>query len=55
MDWILRMLERIGLNQKRTSPHDHLTWVSRASCFEHKSVRIVGLMSQWAVLSKKPG
>lgn len=55
MDWALRLLERLGLNQKRTSPHDALVWVSKAACFEHKCVRIVGLMSQWAVLRKKPG
>ncbi len=54
MDWLLRILEWLGLNQKRTSPHDHLMWVSRAPCFERKDVRIVALMSQWAILTKRP-
>jgi 2-polyprenyl-3-methyl-5-hydroxy-6-metoxy-1,4-benzoquinol methylase len=53
MDWALKLLEKVGLNQKRTSPHDHLVWISRTARFEHKSVRIVGLMSQWAILGKK--
>ena len=52
MDWALKLLETVGLNQKRTSPHDHLAWISRSPCFEHKNVRIVGLMSQWATLVK---
>lgn len=53
MDWALKLLEKIGLNQERTSPHDHLVRVSRVASFEHKKVRIVGLMSQWAILGKK--
>jgi len=52
MDWLLRLLERLGLNQRRTSPHDHLVWVSRSPRFERRDVRIVGLMSQWATLGK---
>ena len=26
-DWILKILEALHLNQKRTSPHDHLVWL----------------------------
>ncbi len=53
MDWALKLLEKIGLSQTRTSPHDHLVRVSRVAGFEHKKVRIVGLMSQWAIPGKK--
>ena len=53
MDWALKLLERIGLNLKRTSPYDRLAWVSRIPCFEHKNIRIVGLMAQGAVLRRE--
>src|SRR5882724_9230347 len=27
MDWAMKLLEGVGLNQKRTSPHDHLIYL----------------------------
>ncbi|GMO28074.1 MAG: hypothetical protein Pg6A_15860 [Termitinemataceae bacterium] len=30
MDWILRIMEAAGLNQKRTSPHNHLVYLKNA-------------------------
>jgi 2-polyprenyl-3-methyl-5-hydroxy-6-metoxy-1,4-benzoquinol methylase len=51
-DWFLKWLEAVGLNQKRTSPHEHLTDLRNVPCFEHKDVRRVGFLSQWAVLTK---
>jgi SAM-dependent methyltransferase len=53
MDWLLRWLEAMGLNQKRTSPHDHLTDLGRVSCFERKNIKLVGFLSQWAILTKE--
>jgi len=51
-DWILKILEFLGLNQKRTSPHSHLTDVSKIRSFRQVFYkRILGL-SQWAVLQK---
>ncbi len=51
-DWMLKWLERMGLSQKRTSPHEHLTYLGSVPCFEHKEVRRVGLLSQWGILTK---
>ena len=33
MDWAMKLLETLGLNQKRTSPHDHLVYLSQAPLF----------------------
>lgn len=55
MDWVMRVLESLGLNQKRTSPHDHLVYLRDAPCFEHKEIKVVGFLSQWGVLQKEGG
>jgi len=52
MDWMLRILELVGLNQKRTSKHDHLVYLKDIPYFAHKEIRIIGFMSQWAILTK---
>lgn len=51
-DWVMRLLETLGLNQPRTSPHDHLVDLNRVSGFSGKQVRIVAGLSQWAVFVK---
>ncbi len=51
-DWILRILEALRLNQRRTSPHDHLVDIRDVACFDRKEVRIVAGLSQWAVLTR---
>jgi SAM-dependent methyltransferase len=51
-DWLLRVLEWTGLNQKRTSPHDHLAYFRRVGEFEHKEVKLVALLSQWGTFKK---
>ena len=51
-DWILAGLELLGLNQRRTSPHDHLVHLARVPLFARKDVRIVGGLSQWAIFTK---
>jgi len=51
-DWVLKILEAIGLNQTRTSPHTNLT--------DLRSIKLLGLvfykqqvgLSQWAILKK---
>lgn len=53
MDWILRVLEIVGLNQKRTSVHNHLVYLKDVPYFEHKEIKTVGLLSQWAILTKQ--
>ena len=52
MDWFLKILEFIGLNQKRTSPHNHLIHFKNVSCFYHKDIKVVGLLSQWGIFTK---
>ena len=51
-DWVMKVLERVGLNQKRTSPHDHLVYLDRVPEFANKQVKVVGGLSQWGVFVK---
>jgi cyclopropane fatty-acyl-phospholipid synthase-like methyltransferase len=51
-DWVMRILEAVGLNQRRTSPHDHLVDLRVAPYFADRRIEIVGGLSQWAVLRK---
>jgi SAM-dependent methyltransferase len=53
-DWLLRVLEWVGLNQKRTSPHDHLVYLHRVQEFEHKEIKLIALLSQWGTFKKMP-
>jgi SAM-dependent methyltransferase len=46
MDWLCRILEILGLNQKRTSPHDHLVHFTDIPLFEPVTLKTVGLMAQ---------
>jgi 2-polyprenyl-3-methyl-5-hydroxy-6-metoxy-1,4-benzoquinol methylase len=52
MDWLCRLLELAGLNQKRTSPHDHLISFRQIPLFEPIEIRTVGLMAQWGKFRK---
>jgi SAM-dependent methyltransferase len=52
MDWALRLLERLGLSQKRTSAHENLTCLKDVPYFEKKNIKLVGLSSQWAILTR---
>ena len=51
-DWILKITESLGLNQKRTSPHDHLVDLKKVVLFKHKKIQIVLGLGQWAVFVK---
>lgn len=51
-DWMLQILEAVGVNQKRTSSHDHLIDLNRAPYFSHGEIRRFLVMSQWAVFTK---
>lgn len=52
-DWVLKVLEALGLNQKRTSPHDFLVDLTKVSVpFREKQVTLVGGLSQWAIFTK---
>jgi cyclopropane fatty-acyl-phospholipid synthase-like methyltransferase len=52
LDWILNFLELIGLNQKRTSPHNNLIYFKHVPYFENKDIKIVGFLSQWGIFTK---
>jgi SAM-dependent methyltransferase len=52
MDWVMKLLEWVGLNQTRTSPHSNLIYFESILKFERVSLlRKVGL-SQWGILRK---
>ncbi len=52
MDWLLHVCEKLGLNQRRTSPHDHLVDLARVPYFEQKDVKIIHWVCQWAIFTK---
>jgi SAM-dependent methyltransferase len=52
MDWVLKLLESAGLNQKRTSAHDNLVYLKDVPFFDNKDIRVVALTSQWGILTK---
>jgi 2-polyprenyl-3-methyl-5-hydroxy-6-metoxy-1,4-benzoquinol methylase len=52
MDWLCRLLEIIGLNQKRTSPHNHLIYFKDIPLFEPLEIKVMGLMAQWGKFRK---
>lgn len=52
MDWIMKTLEALGLNQKRTSPHDHLVYFEEIPAFEKVSLLRKAGISQWGILRK---
>jgi 2-polyprenyl-3-methyl-5-hydroxy-6-metoxy-1,4-benzoquinol methylase len=54
-DWVMRLLEAAGLNQKRTSPHDHLVDLRTVAWAGEREIRIVGGLAQWGVLRKPLG
>lgn len=52
-DWMMKILENIGVNQKRTSPHEFLVDCNKVGVFEKKDVRRFLVLSQWAVFTKQ--
>jgi SAM-dependent methyltransferase len=51
-DWACRILEALGVNQKRTSPHDHLVYVEDIPLFEPIDSFRFMVIVQWARLRK---
>lgn len=51
-DWACRILETLGINQQRTSPHDHLVYVEDIPLFERECAQRFMLIGQWARLRK---
>ena len=52
MDWFLKILEMIGLNQKRTSPHENLVYLSKVEEFNKKEIMLKAFLSQWSIFTK---
>lgn len=52
MDWMMKILELIHLNQKRTSSRTNLTYLNDISNFRLKEIKNVGMLSQWAIFTK---
>jgi len=52
MDWFLILLEILGLNQKRTSPHNNLVYLKKASVFKYKKIKYILFLSQWGIFIK---
>ena len=51
-DWILKITEALGLNQKRTSPHSNLVRLDDVALFPKRKIRIIMGLGQWAVFTK---
>jgi 2-polyprenyl-3-methyl-5-hydroxy-6-metoxy-1,4-benzoquinol methylase len=51
-DWALKILENLGLNQKRTSPHSNLVYLKRIPWAGAKDIKTIFGLSQWAVFTK---
>lgn len=49
-DWLLKLLENAGINQRRTSPHSHLFDARRVPGFHVAEYRRFAGLAQWAVL-----
>lgn len=53
MDWFLIMMEFLGLNQKRTSPHNNLVYLKNVTSFKNKKVKNIAFLSQWGIFTKE--
>ena len=51
-DWFLKILENIGLNQKRTSPHSNLVYFQKIPLFKPEKLKTVAGLSQWGIFTK---
>jgi 2-polyprenyl-3-methyl-5-hydroxy-6-metoxy-1,4-benzoquinol methylase len=52
MDWAMKTLEALGLNQQRTSPHDHLIYFEGISLFREKRLKRVAGLAQWGIFTR---
>jgi SAM-dependent methyltransferase len=52
MDWFLKILEMAGLNQRRTSPHEHQVDFRKIPKFELLQYKRVAGLAQWGILKK---
>lgn len=52
MDPVMKILELVGLNQKRTGPHDNLGYFKNIKLFKQKKIKIIAGLSQWGIFVK---
>ncbi|MFC4057824.1 class I SAM-dependent methyltransferase [Planomonospora corallina] len=53
MDWLCKLMERAGLNQRRTSPHSHLTYLRDfPKSFRPVETSVKAGISQWGVFER---
>lgn len=52
-DWIMKCLEKCGLNQRRTSPHSNLHYLKSVGNLELISSRQIAGLSQWGIFEKR--
>jgi len=52
MDWLLKILEFLKLNQKRNSPHNNLVYLNTIERFQSNKIKLKAMLSQWAVFTK---
>lgn len=52
MDWLCILLEKIGLLQKRTSPHTNLTYFQNIPFFKPLEIKKVWFLAQWGKFIK---
>ena len=52
MDWLLKFLEDIGLNQKRTSVHNNLICIKNISGFKTLRYKSIFGLAQWGIYKK---
>lgn len=55
MDWACKLLERLGVNQRRSSPHTHLIYLrDLPPTFHLQRSHVKGGVSQWGVFERVP-
>ncbi len=50
-DWFCKFLEKVNLNQKRTSKHNCI-YIQNITYFKEKKIKKVGMLSQWGIFRK---
>lgn len=51
-DWFLKILESLGLNQKRETPHNHLIYFNKIPLFKPLETKTICFLAQWGKFVK---
>lgn len=52
LDWVMKVLEALGVNQQRTSPHDHLVDLRDVRWPGSRQIKTVLALSQWGTFTR---